>query len=550
MKFRIYLILLCIVICLTDTGNNENFKLDKFKVFNSKIDKMGTEKPSDFKYKKLYTFKDRLVIMTSDNPETRNPDLEREMNIQETEERIERIINFSDIMLNCGGFNNKLCLVKDFPGIEKISYSAIKAGTKYCESSCLIIPFYDNLTTDINKKVVYICAGSNVHDDILKFLTFKNELSRDIDAYQLQVFSDGNSSSNGQLRTEEKFVTVVNNIQENVTAKIYNTAILMTNQDWKLLKSYSLFQQRLVENDIYTIAGAKEKGILTDEWIRVFQNGSPISDCCLYLKGEIENLPLCLGNGSGFEADATTCSKRLGNFIDQVNIGLKKIKFMDSYGIISRNINKPVNCESTEYQVMKSRAEKTLDNAMKIDCKTIMVFSDAGNEVKTDSCFNIYQYDFTSEKDMMSLGNQLIFKHIQTCVDLKHAKSLTKEVFQATLVREGLQTPSVISFIEIDEYVNEDIIDTKKAFTPRFKQDQSVNKSEDFRKALILDLQNSKLSSPATTESMNESFTKASIKGNEFVSFLGFIGDKSLKAGRTIRDNDEKKLYNLLHNIK
>jgi hypothetical protein len=544
MKSRLYFLILCFCYGLI-SGGFSGLKINKLKVFNSKLDKMGKEITSNFQYKNIYTFPDRLVILSSDLPESRNPDPEKELNMQAMEEKIERVIHFSDIILDCPGYSNKLCHVKHYPGIEKFaSFNEVKSQVN-SDMLCIVVPFYDNLFQDISKKVIYVCAGSTVHEDIIKFLQFKNELSRDIDYYQVQTTADRYSGTNGQLKAHDKFITVINNLQETVIAKLYNTSISMTKTDGKFLKTYSLYQQRLPENGAYTIAKAKELGLLAEDWTKTFQNGTPAAECCVYFKGETPNSfqTLCLSDGSGFETDINSCPTRLGTFINELNKNIENIKFMDNYYSLRRSFNKPINCNSPEYTAMRSRAEMTLDYSIKVDCRIIMIISNSADDTKNNACFTNYEYEFTEEKNAMAFGNPNISKLIQTCV----TKSFTRESFQISLSKEGLVTkPS--SFIEKDEYVNEDIIDNSKIkLSPRFKQTNDVY---DYNRRLMLDLQNKKVFRPVSAENMTDKLSKASVKGDEFMSFLGIIGEKSLRAGKIIEENEKKKLYNMIHNIK
>jgi hypothetical protein len=102
----------------------------KFMTYVTVQGKSGEALPSRtiMNYKNIYVFTDRIVFYTSADagsavldPEDNNAPIDK------IEAKVERVIQYGDILLDCGKFHNKLCHGQEYPGIDKLeSFKVVK----------------------------------------------------------------------------------------------------------------------------------------------------------------------------------------------------------------------------------------------------------------------------------------------------------------------------------------------------------------------------------------------------------------------------------------
>lgn len=372
-------------------------------------------------YKNIYVFTDRVVFYTSADagsavldPEDSNSPLDK------IEAKVERVIQYGDILLDCGKFHNKLCHGQEYPGIDKLeSFKVVKKKiTTNADVLCLVLPFFENGYKKMHEKMAYICGSSD--KDLYNIITFKNYLSRKIELYQLKVSNDRFNGFNGLIKKKGFFVTKVDGKLLNVKAKIFNRGIQLSLNDSteKYVKYYSLYQQRLHTGGAYLVSQGLAKKKVPEEWSAGI-NPVPSPECCMYFKGETENLVLCLASSDGqsIETAGDICQAKMKPYYGEVLNSMRGIKFAEAYSELSHNPTKLADCKSPEYRTMKWRAEKTIDYAINVDCKFVMSYctNDDYNQ-KFNFCYKNYGDELKLELKLMSLDNDDVYDSINDCV--------------------------------------------------------------------------------------------------------------------------------------
>jgi oligoendopeptidase F len=135
--------------------------------------------------------------------------------------------------------------------------------------------------------------------------------------------------------------------------------------------------------------------------------------------------------------------------------------------------------------------------------------------------------------------------------------------------RLSMTSERMTSFLEHDDYVEEDIVDTKP-IQPRFIQktateppvpgtpgQANAERQENFTKNLKENLQEIKTFYTYASEKMDINFNKSAMTVgagqktmDEFVSFLSFLRDTSNKATKNISQNDRRRIEDELKKIK
>jgi hypothetical protein len=237
----------------------------------------------------IYLYTDRMVFYTSEFP------LETELEIEKKDEepklvdesRIERIIYFSEIILDCGKFNNNVCHAKSFPHIRKIkTFNLIKRKIPFMpDIKCLVVPFFESSYEFIHDKVAFICIQD--FKLLLDLLEFKHTLSRAIEQYQFKLGNDRFSSFNGILREKMPFIYFNQNRKGiNVIGKLFGKKISLVKNDKYsiLIKTISLYQYHKWKCLI--VKKAIEKKLISDNWKDDFDM-KPNDDCCIVFPDRI-----------------------------------------------------------------------------------------------------------------------------------------------------------------------------------------------------------------------------------------------------------------------
>lgn len=551
-------------------------------------------------YKVVYIFTDRLVFYTSSDAGGATLEPEDDKSISRIESKVERVINFGDIIFDCGPYHNKLCHAQEYPGIDKLtSFKHVQEKIPInADVYCLTIPFFENGYQSYHEKIAYVCATAP--KDVYNIITFKNYISRKIEFYQLKTSSDRFNGFNGVLKRKAKFVSFIKGKNTPVIARIYNKGIYMSTNDVKrkFVKYYSFYQQREVSGGAYVASEGLIKNKITAAWA----NGmvpTPSPDCCLYLKGQTENLVLCLAgpDGKSMETGSDICKKKLKVYHGDIQNALRGIKFSEAFHELVHNLVKRANCKSQEYKLMKWRAEKTIEYAINVDCKYVMGYINGDDyNTKYDYCKKNYGDELKLELKLMSFDNDRIYEAIDTCVyqspSFKPFQSATKS-FNDAMVKAKLMRSSFLETRDVNEEddfgsestvvgypilkkadSNKDIINftevtsKSKASTERkinsekrklTMQDYIYSKPGNsyeaadlqrmqiFRNSKMKDLQKEHTWNHASRESIKEKFNQhaASLgKSNtdEFVTFLGFLRDASFRASKVIAVEENRKM--------
>jgi len=241
-------------------------------------------------YKIIYVYTDRIVFYTS--TQGVSPSIEKEKTVSKMtdESNIERVIYFTDIILDCGSSQNQLCYAGNYPQILKLkTYKLIQ---KYIPQSadikCFTVPFFESSYKLKHEKVAFLCI--NDLRGLESLIKFKNRLSRTIDKYQMKLGGDRFNSYNGLLRKQRPFIYLKNLITPiPVIARLFGKKIVLVKNDKSAsyVEEFSLYQ--LSQSKIYQVDKAIKKGIVKNDW-NINLEVKPSGDCCLVFPGGIIHL--------------------------------------------------------------------------------------------------------------------------------------------------------------------------------------------------------------------------------------------------------------------
>ena len=239
---------------------------------------------SSLNYKIIYVYNDRMVFYSSQKSTEIALELERERTKLVDESNIERTINFSNIILDCGKYLNKLCFAQNYPDIETIPFfnKIKKAIPTNPDIKCIVIPFFENSYKQSHDKVAFIC----IHEirQIKELIQFKNSLSRAIEQNQRNLADDRFNGFNGIRRNQNKFIFFKNNKPVAVIGRLYGKKIsLLTNDKFTAhIKDFSLLEIR--NSGVYFVNEAIKKGKLMSNWNKDYE--LPATDeCCIVFPG-------------------------------------------------------------------------------------------------------------------------------------------------------------------------------------------------------------------------------------------------------------------------
>lgn len=251
--------------------------------FQTKLGKAAPLK-SSMNYKLIYVYKDRIVFYSSSRSTEISLELENDMTKLVDEMNIERVINFSNIILDCGKYHNRLCMAQKYPEIEKIpEYKSIKEViSTNPDVKCIVVPFFENSYKLSHEKLAFICIQGI--RQLQKLIEFKNFLSRTVESNQISLGKDRFNSFNGIKRDQEKFILFNKNKAVQVIAKLYGKKISIVTNDKSTahVMDYSLYQVRL--SGVYFADQALKKKLIKPNWNRSFEMKTT-PECCLVFPG-------------------------------------------------------------------------------------------------------------------------------------------------------------------------------------------------------------------------------------------------------------------------
>jgi hypothetical protein len=244
------------------------------------------EQKTSISNKLILVYTDKIIFYSSSESGSSSIENEKPMNKQQDEESIERIINFSDIILDCGFDHNKLCHAENYPQILNVpTFDIVKrAIPDHPGIKCLTLPFFENSYKKSHEKIAFICVrDSRLLKDLIEF---KSSLSRAIESFQMRINSDRFNAFNGLLRKQIPIISFVDNKPVPSIARLYGKKIILVSNDKSssFISEFSLYQLR--NRRAYTAHEAVKLGILDQDWNGEFE-ASPTDDCCLVFPGGI-----------------------------------------------------------------------------------------------------------------------------------------------------------------------------------------------------------------------------------------------------------------------
>ena len=372
-------------------------------------------------YKIIYIFTDRLVFFSSSDSGSGSLEQEAELELKEQESKIERVINFGEIILDCGKFKNKLCHAQEYNGIDQIaSFKLVQKSIKNNpDALCILIPFFENGYQKIHDKIAYICGTEA--KDLYNIISFKQYLSRQIEFYQLNVSLDRYNGFNGLLRKQINVVVKTKEGKKPAIAKIFNKGISFSSieSNNEFISYFSFYELRKYSFGAYKVKDGLERKKVPETWSQGL-NPSPLADCCIYLNGEVSKIVFCIANTQGeFETAGDICKNKVDRLYQEIRIALRGIYFSESFHEIQSNKNKSSKCDSKEFGVFKFRAEKTTEYSVETDCKLIMNYVNSDDyKKKFDWCQKNFNDELKLEMKLMSLKDDKVYESINNCVYL------------------------------------------------------------------------------------------------------------------------------------
>lgn len=368
-------------------------------------------------YKIVYVFTDRLVFYTSLDSGSASLEQETEVEEKEQESKIERIINYGEVILDCGKYKNKLCHAQEYRGIEKISSFKIpqKIIPNNPDALCILIPFFENGYEKIHDKIAYICGTEA--KDMYNIISFKQYLSRQIEKYQLIVSLDRYNGFNGLLRKQMNVVLKTNVGAKSGYAKIFNKGINFYS-DTKLIKNYSFYQLRKHAHRAMKVKEGLVLNKIPKDWNQGFQSSPPLPECCIYLDGEQDKITFCLATQNGeLESAVDICTNKIDKIFREIQIALRGIFFSESYHEIYSNKFKANNCAGDDFKVFQARARKTVEYSVETDCKFVMNYVNSDDyKKKYDWCQKNFADELKLEIQLMSLSSNKVLEILNRCV--------------------------------------------------------------------------------------------------------------------------------------
>jgi hypothetical protein len=467
-KLNIALILVAFLSIITQINTQCNAKFgclarQKFMAYVTVQSRDGKALPlrTTFNYKVVYVFTDRLVFFTSkDSGSAALESEDTSLTIEDIEAKIERVINFAEILLDCGKYHNKLCHGQEYPGLDKLpSFDVVKKEIQSnADVLCITIPFFENGYQKLHEKIAYICGTAA--KDLYNIISFKNFLSRKIEFYQLRMSADRYNAFHGLLKKKGKFITFIEGKPTPVIANFYdnNLEIVKNDQSKEFLQNYSLYQQRGVKQGAFMVNEALKKSRIPANW-NDGMSPSPNPECCIYFSGDMENLVLCLAGSddSTVEVAGDVCKNKLKPFYGETQNSQRGIKFAESFHELVHNKQKLENCKSGEFGLMKWRAEKTFKYAIKVDCKFVMNYiTNDDYKSKYTFCKKNYNDELKLELKLMSMDNDSIYDGINTCVyqSTSFSKVMRDDYFDE-LMKKNKMYKDMGSFMEVESEVSE-----------------------------------------------------------------------------------------------
>ena len=237
-------------------------------------------------YKIIYVYTNRIVFYTSSNPDYSAIEVERLKPITKRvdDENIERIVNFSHIIMDCGMMNNNLCYAQNYPQILRVKSFEIlkKLIPDNPDIKCLTLPYFENSYQLFHEKIAFICVKEM--RQITELIRFKTFLSRAIESFQLKLGADRYNAYNGLLRMSSPFIYFNKGNPTPVIARLFGKKIILVTNDknTSFFKEFSLYQMRYAKKNIVKNAIKEKK--LNEDWNREVDM-SALSDCCLTFPG-------------------------------------------------------------------------------------------------------------------------------------------------------------------------------------------------------------------------------------------------------------------------
>jgi len=394
----------------------------KFLTYVTVLSKNG--KPiisrSIMNYKVLYIFLDRLVFYTSNDTGSASLEQETPVELKEQESKIERVINYGDITLDCGKYKNKLCHAQEYNKIDSIeSFKLVQKNIpNNPDALCLMIPFFESGYDKMEDKIAYVCGTES--KDLYNIIEFKQYLSRRIEFYQLNVALDRYNGFNGLLRKQLNVVLKTVDGKRAVIAKIFNKGInfISTEPTAELIKNFSFYELRKLGFEAIKVKEGLGKQV-PKSWSQGI-SPPPLPDCCIFLKGEQSETIFCLAKEKDeIETAVDICQSGVDSVFQEIRIALRGIRFAESFHEIKNNKNKSSNCKSNEYVFFKRRAEKTTEYAVETDCKMVMSYINTDDyNKKFDWCKKNFADELKLELKLMSLKDEKVYEAINNCVYL------------------------------------------------------------------------------------------------------------------------------------
>lgn len=438
--------------CNTESGC---LRRDKFIVWATNVGKSGeiSNDVSDVNYKILYLLDNVLSILDSNNPNDKVLEEEPTMGYGINTSRMVRIIPYSQIVLDCGTFRNKLCTVNSYPNQSRIKRAIgsikAKAMSENVESNCIVIPFYEYSYNNEDDKVALLCKPDS--RDLYDILNYLDILSEVVEKTQLKDAENKSTSFNGIERAVHRMITYDDkHIGIPVSVQVKLNKIILWSDDKKYSRDYSLFEIREPEAFAAKISKAMVKNpTKVDNWNSGLKP-LPSEECCFLLNGFASDLLLCVADDSGaLEKNNETCESELKSLSTEVHDFIFKLKLTTAYNKIMEDEVKQKKCENKYWNVFRNRLQATTIYVIK-NCKAMMTYIQDSQGSKLEKCKGSYTQSLEHEKQFLTRKSPKFAEFYNRCVVDKKVKLFEPEYLQQALESMGLQKTESFFFKQVE----------------------------------------------------------------------------------------------------
>lgn len=424
--------------CSTNSGCIQRNKFITY-VTSISLDGEISKDVSDVNYKIIYLLKTGISIVDSTNPNDKILENEVGINYGTNASRIVRKIPYSQIVLDCGKFRNKLCEVGNYPDKDRLikAKEGIKKSiSENIESNCIVIPFFEFGYSDPQDKIALLCLPES--KDLYDIIKFRDFLSTTIELIQIKEADNKASTFNAIERPVHKCITYnAQKLSVAVSTQIKQNKIYMWNEDSTWVKNYSLYEQKNPDGFACPVTAAlAKKPEKLSNW-NLGLKPQPKADCCLFLGGESQDLLICIADDSGsLEINDEVCKSELKEINRELHDFIYRVKILNAFNTLEQDDTKRKTCSNAAWNVMRNRLQTAAEWALE-NCKKFFTFVLDSKDNKTEKCKNQYLFALEHEEDFLTRKTKKLEPAFKLCVKAQKKELYDPQYLEQKIVSFG-----------------------------------------------------------------------------------------------------------------